>query len=67
VGGFEQGFDKAIANRAGREHHVPRLDVGVRRRMHRQSEGLLHQYSRHWLLGQKHPRRMALSDRCIEV
>src|SRR6516225_6351094 len=67
VGGLEQGFDKAIANRPGREHHVPRLDVGVGRRMRRQSEGLLHQYSRHRLLRQKHPRRMAHSDRFLKV
>src|SRR5215470_10142249 len=58
----EQGSDEAVARRPGREHHMPRLDVGRRRRTLGQGEGLIHQRSRH-RLWQEHPRRMTLSDR----
>src|SRR5262249_49695029 len=48
------------------EHHMPGLDIGVRRRTLGQGEGLVHQLPRH-RLGQEHPRRMTLSDRLIKV
>jgi hypothetical protein len=32
LGLVEQGGDEAVPGRSGREHHMPRLDVGVRRR-----------------------------------
>jgi hypothetical protein len=35
----EQGGDEAVTGRSGREHHMPRLDVGVRRCILGQSEG----------------------------
>ena len=62
----KQGRDEAIPGRSVREHNMPGLDVGVRRRTLGQGEGLIHQLPRH-RLGQKHPGRMTIFDRLIEV
>jgi hypothetical protein len=45
---------------------MPRPYVGVQRRILGQGKGLNHQLPQHGL-GQKHLRRMALSDRLIKV
>ncbi len=55
LGLLEKGLDEPVARRPGCEHHVPRLDVGVRRRVLSQDESLLDQCPRH-RLGQKQPR-----------
>src|SRR6516164_3744108 len=66
LGRLEQGLDEAVARWAGREHDVPGLDVRVRRRLHGQGEGLIHQLPRH-RLGQKQPCRMALPDYLLKI
>ena len=66
LGLLEKGLDEPVARRPGCEHHVPRLDVGVRRRVLGQDESLLDQCPRH-RLGQKQPRRMAVSDHLLKV
>jgi hypothetical protein len=45
----EQGGDEAVPGHSGREYHMPGLDVGVRRRILGQGEGLIHQLPRHRL------------------
>jgi hypothetical protein len=46
---LDQGVHEAVARRPAREHHMPRLDIGVRRRTLGQGEGLIHQLTRHRL------------------
>jgi hypothetical protein len=67
VGRFKQRPDKAGARRSTREHQPPRLDVRIRWRQLGQGKSFIHQRPRRWLLWQKHPRRMALSDGLIKV
>src|SRR5215469_4276901 len=46
LGLVDQGGDEAVPACPGREHHMPRLDVGVRRRILGQGEGLIQQLPR---------------------
>jgi hypothetical protein len=59
VGHSEQSVLQAITGGPADEHQPPRLDVGVRRRVLGQGEGLVNNLPGH-RPGQKHPRRMSL-------
>jgi hypothetical protein len=63
----DQGGDKTIPERSGRDTmcHSWMLEFDGARTA--ESEGLISQLPRHWLLWQKHPRRMALFDYLPEV
>src|SRR6516162_8112270 len=49
LGFVDQGGDEAVSGCSRCEHHMPRLDVGVRWRILGQGERLIHQLPRHRL------------------
>jgi len=70
VGHSEQGvlqaIPQAIPGRSDGEHHPPRLDIGVRRRVLCEGEGFVDNLPGH-RAGQELPCRMPVKDRSIEV